>query len=233
MTTSQELITKSFYLSGIVSQNLESVTGDQISEGLDLLNSLLAIKSANLDYITYFQEYVLNAVAGQEMYFIPNLVFVDSITFNVGTVRYAMTPQSRKQYFGTGRVDGIETLPFNWRLERTLNGSNIYLYYVPADNYPLKIWGKFALSSVTLNQNLSATLDAFYIEYLRYELAQYMCAEYTLSFPPQAEKTLRQYRKIINQISTPDMTMTKLSSFQKSPGLTFADINLGLGWRPM
>src|SRR3569623_19077 len=227
-----ELITKSFYLSGVVSQNLEVVTGDQVTEGLDLLNAMLAIKSANLDFITYFQEYDLNAVAGQEKYFIPNLVFVDSITFNIGVVRYAMSSQSRKQYFGTGRVDNIQTLPFTWRLERTLNGSNIYLYYLPADNYPIKIWGKFGLTNVILTQDLSLTLEAFYIEYLRYELAQYICSEYTVSLPEQTEKTLMQYRKIINQVSTPDLTIQKISCFQIQPGLTWADVNLGLGWRP-
>lgn len=230
--SSETLITKSFYLSGIVSQQLEVITGDQISEGLDLLNALLAIKSANLDFITYFQEYQLTAVPGQEKYFIPNLIFTDSITFNIGVVRYAMSPQSRKQYFGSGRVDNIETLPFNWRMERAQGGSNIYLYYLPAGNYPLKIWGKFALTSVTLNQDLALTLDYFYIEYLRYELAQYMCSEYTISFAPESMATLKKYRKVVNQVSTPDMTISKLSCFKKSPGLTWADVNLGVGWRP-
>src|SRR3569623_1818296 len=96
-----ELITKSFYLSGVVSQNLEVVTGDQVTEGLDLLNAMLAIKSANLDFITCF-------------------------------------------------------------LERTLIGSNIYLYYLPSVKYPIKICCKFGFTNFFLTHDLSLTLDAFY-----------------------------------------------------------------------
>lgn len=229
--TSRELITRAFYLSGLISQNLEVVTGDQIEEGLDLLNSMLAIKSANLDFITYFQEYELSAVQGQEMYFIPNLVFVDTITFNLGVIRFSMGSQSRKQYFGSSRIDNIETLPFNYRIERTRNGSNLYLYFLPAGDYPLKIWGKFALTSVTLDQDLSLSLDAFYIEYLRYELAQYMCSEYTLTFPAESAKTLAKYRKVVNQISTPDLTIQKMSCFIRGGGFLWVDTWAG-GWRP-
>jgi hypothetical protein len=115
-------------------------------------------------------------------------------------------------------------------MERCKGGSNIYLYFKPDSNYPLTIWGKFALNSVTINQDLSLTLDAFYIEYLRYELAQYMCAEYNIGLQSEASNTLSEYRKIVRQISPPDLSVNKVSCFNGNSGLNFALINLSKGW---
>jgi len=226
------LITKAWYLSGIVSRELEQVSGDQITEGLDLLNALLAIKTANNRLIPYYQLYTLNAIVGQESYFIPNLISIESITFNIQTVRYSMLQQNRKIYFGAPRIDNIDALPFNWHLERTLGGSTFYLYFFPADTYPIKIFGKFSLSSVTLTTDLSTMLDAFYIEYLRYALAEYMCADYTISMPPQAQKKLDEYEDEIVDISPIDLSTTKISTLQKATGLNWGDVNIGRGWRP-
>jgi len=229
--TTATLISKAFTLSGIVSREFNVVSGDQESEGLQLLNSMLAIKSANLDFIPYYQEFDLTAVIGQELYFIPNLVTIESFTFNIGEVRYATIRSGRDAYFATGRVDNIDSLPFKWRAERALGGTNLYIYFNPSQEFPLKIWGKFSLSNVTLDQDLSLTLDLFYIEYLRYELAQYICSEYNVVFQSESSDTLKKYRKVINQISPPDMSMQKISSFTGG-NISWAYVNLAKGWWP-
>ncbi len=227
-----QLIFDAYTLSGVVAIDFNTVSGSQQSEGLRLLNTILAIKSANVNYIPYYQEYDFNAVINQESYFIPNLVSVESFTFNQQTIRFESSKTARYQYRGTTRADNISSLPFTWRAERTKGGTNISIYPLPVQEFPLKIWGKFSLSSVTLFQDLSLTLDTFYIEYLRYELAQYICSENNVSFQSESEKTRRAYRKIINQIATPDLRIYKKSSFA-SGGINWAFINLSPnGWVP-
>lgn len=232
--TASQLITQSWYLSGIVSQNFETVTGDKIEEGLYLLNALLAMKSVDLDFLNYYTVYDgLNLVQGQESYFIPNLVSVESFTFFIGPVRYATSPQSRKNYFATGRVNNIQSLPFNWHVEREKGGATLYVYFLPAGAYDAQITGQFSLSQVSLTTDLSATLDNFYIEFLRFELADYMCAQYNVQLQGSQAALLQRYRKVMARVSTPDMTITKLSAFNKNTGMSWADINFGQGWRPV
>src|SRR5260221_6275214 len=141
--TVTDLITRAFYLSQGVSRELETVGCQQLEDGLTLLNALLSLKSAHSRLIPYYQEFDFTAVIGQEVYFVPNLVQPETLTFNIGPVRYSTMPTSRRPYFGSGRVDNITSLPFNWHFERLLGGSNIYLYFVPDNTYPIKILGKF------------------------------------------------------------------------------------------
>ena len=88
--TALQLINRAYYLSQIVARDLQVVSGSQVEDGLYLLNALLDVKGSDLRLIPYFQYYPLTAVANQEKYFVPNLLYVDSMTFNIGPVRYSM-----------------------------------------------------------------------------------------------------------------------------------------------
>ena len=230
--TVTELITRAYYLSQVVSRELEQVSGQQLEDGLVYLNALLSLKSASTRVIPYYNEYDFNAVVGQEQYFVPNLVNPETLTFNIGPVRYSTMPQSRKPYFGSGRVDNIQSLPFNWHFERKLGGSNIFLYFVPNEAYPIKIWGKFGFDNVALNEDLLLVYDEYYIDYLRYRLALRICSEYAIPFQPQSMEELRELEEAVTDVSPPDLTIGKLSSLGSGSALTWADINLGKGWRP-
>ncbi len=230
--TVTDLVTRAFYLSQVVSRELETVSGQQLSDGLTWLNALLSLKSANSRLIPYYQLYQFNAVPTVEEYFVPNLVQPETLTFNIGPVRYSTQPVSRRPYFGAGRVDNIYSLPFNWHFERTLGGSNIFMYFIPDQNYPIKIWGKFGFTDVTLNQDLLTLYDQYYIDYLRYRLAQRICSEYGIPMQPQAYQELLEIEDELVDVSPPDMTLTKYSSLQGSTGINWGDINIGRGWRP-
>lgn len=227
-----QLITRSWYLSGIVARNLETVSGDQSTDGLFLLNTLLDFKASDLRLIPYYTRYAFNMVIGQEMYFTPDLYEIETLTFNIGPVRYPMTEVNRDKYFGSGRVDNIQSLPFMYHLERIKGGSNIYVYYLPMDNYPSNLTGKFALTDVTLNQDLSLVYDGFYLEYLRYALAQFMCNEYNIAFSPEKLKMLQIYEKKLLDVSPPDLTIKKVSFLTDNTSLNWAQINIGQGWTP-
>lgn len=232
--TTTELITRSWYLSSIVARDLETVSGDQLNDGLNMLNALLSFKTADQRLIPYYNEYDFVAVVGQEQYFIPNLILPETLTFFKDTVRYATVPLGRKAYFGTPRAEGIESLMFQCHYERCLKGSNLFVYFLPDQNYPMTIWGKFSLQSVSLGQDLSLTLDAFYIEYLRYALSQYMCQEYNISMSADTKAKLDEFERMIFDISPIDMSTTTRNFFSQqgsSPDI-YGFANLGRGWTP-
>lgn len=245
--TAQTLITRSWYLSGIVARNLQVVTGDQITDGLMLLNALLDFKQIETDLIPYWTYIEMPMVPGQEYYFLPHVADVELATFNIDQVRYPTDYTHRRAYFGSGRIDNLQTLPFNWNFNRGQNGGTISFYFLPESNYPLKMMVKLFLNDVALNTdltNVSETLpytflqtknagyDTSYIEYLRYALAQYMCSEYGIMFNPESEKILTAMKRKLMYMSPPDLSMVKTSILTEGTGINFGDVNIGKGWRP-
>lgn len=230
--TAQDLITRSWYLSGIVSRGLQVQTGDQLYDGLQMLNDLLNFKQIETEYLPYkTYDTSITLVAGQEEYFIPNCALIESCTFNIDVVRYPMDYVTNRNYFGSGRVDNIASLPYSWTYLRQDGGVNLYMYFLPEGNYPLKILGKFFLTDVDVHTDLSATLDTSYIEYLRYALAEYMCSEYGVQFNPQSAKILMAYKRKLMYMSSPDLSMSKQSILTEMPGFNWGDVNIGRGWR--
>lgn len=228
--TVTRLITESYYLSGRLSQGLQTVSGSQITAGLNLLNSILAVKTVDERMIPYFTKYEFNAVVGQEEYFIPNLIHIETLTFNYNTVRFSMEPLTRRVYQGSARANGITSLMFNYYVERTKGGANLFMYFLPDQTYPLTLWGKFSLTSVALNQDLSAILDDFYIEYLRYKLAQYIANANNITFQPQNQKTLDMYEESFLDTSAPDLSVEKKSGLYGQGCSIWSQVNLGRGW---
>jgi hypothetical protein len=243
----QDLITRSWFLSGIVARNLQIPTGDQIYDGLQMLNDLLNFKQIETDLIPYWTYIELPLVANQEYYFLPYVAAIESATFNIDVVRYPMDYVSRRNYYGSSRVDNISTLPFSWNYNRALGGGNMALYFKPESNYPMKMMVKLFLVDVTLTTDLTNIseivpytfvnsanqgLDTAYIEYLRYALAQYFCSEYGVLFNPESEKILTSYKRKLMYESPPDLSSIKTSILTECQGLNYGDINLGKGWRP-
>lgn len=230
--TALKLITRAYYLSQIVARELQTVSGVQIADGLELLNELLAIKSSDLRLIPYFKRDSFPTINGVEEYFRPNLLAIDAITFNIGDVRYPMQDMTRKQYFGQGRIDNITNLPFSYRAERELGGMRLYLYFLPGGVYNVKLSGKFALDQVDLNTDLSLTYDLFYIEYLRHALGEYICSDFGANFPEQAAKKYAEIRKKLMDISPADLSLNKVSYFTDAASINYGLINISQGWVP-
>jgi hypothetical protein len=152
-----KLITESWYTSGIVSREFETVSGTQINDGLNFLNQLLADTAIEKDVIPYFLKYSFPSVGGQEEYFIPNLEKLETLVFFINDIRYQMTGMDRKEYFGGSRAK-VNSLPFNWHLERCVGGAKLYLYFLPSTNYPMEAWGQFRLNQVAINQDLVSSV---------------------------------------------------------------------------
>jgi hypothetical protein len=229
--TATKLITNAYYTSGIVGREFQTVSGAQLNDGLDILNELLTDKFAETDLLPYYTTYDFNVVQGQESYFIPNLVEIDTLVFFINSVRYAMRKTQRDVYFGSPRADNIQSLPFNWHFERGLGGGTIYLYFLPDVNYPMQLVGQFGLLEATINQDLLLTFDQFYISYLKYDLARRLCINYDYVIPDGVSLQLLQYElSISKRISPMDLSMQKISTLGKRQALNYAQVNLGGGW---
>lgn len=226
------LINRAWNLSGIVARGLENVSGQQGDDGLFLLNEVLEFKAASLVLIPYYKRTVIQLIQGVELYPIPNLYQVETFTFAIGDVRFPTMQANRTEYFGSGRVNNIQALPFSWHLERTLGGSNFRVYFLPNSDYLAEITGKFALTDVTMDTDLTTVYDGFYIAYLRYCLAQYMSMEYDLDFGQEKEMQLKKMEKQLMRVSPPDLTVSKISFINDQAPFSWAHINISPGYFP-
>lgn len=230
--TALQLITRAYYLSQVVSRDLQTLTASQVTDGLYLLNADLDYKSTDLRLIPYFQRTTFNTVQGTGDYFIDGLLYVDSLTFNIGQIRYSLTENTRKEFFSGPRVDDIQSLPYSYRTERELDGTRIFLYFVPEAVYVMKLSGKYALPEVTLTTDMSLTFDKFYIEYLRYSLAIRICENYGATVPDSTYAKYMEMQKKLMDVSPPDLSMTKRGYFGSKGVWDWQTINLYKGFLP-
>jgi len=91
--------------------------------------------------------------------------------------------------------------------------------------------GQFRLQSVTINQDLSLTLDPFYINYLKYALADRICAYYNYSLPEGVKKLMEKYEGMISKQSAQlDMSCQKVSTLGRHQSFSYAQVNIGKAW---
>jgi hypothetical protein len=231
--TTTELITSSYHASGVVSREFETVSGGQQADALIWLNDILTEKTVDDGMIPYETTYNANFVIGQIVYPIPNLIKIDTLVFFLDTVRYAMQYDKRNNFFGSPRVENIQTLPFEWYFERQFGGGNLHIYFAPDQAYPMEIHGVFRLSTVALGQDISLTIDQFYRTYLHYALADRICSEYNYDTPPNVLRQLGKYEAWINKKSRLiDLRMKKQSTLQRKGGYSWSQVNLGRGFQP-
>jgi hypothetical protein len=229
--TVTKLINNAFYTSGIVAREFQTVSGTQFQEGLDYLNEILGDTRAADDMLSYFTRYTFNTVVGQEKYTIPGLIEVDTLTFVLNTVRYQMNETQRIEYFGTPRANNINSLPLMYHVERQLNGADIYMYFKPESVYVMELWGLFGLTAVALNDDLLLTYDQFYINYLKYMLAQRICVNYDYDVSAKLREQVKYYEGIISKQSQQmDLKIQKISTLVSGQALSYGQINLGKSW---
>ena len=227
-----ELLNNAWYLSEIVARDLQTVSGSQSADGLRYLNSILTENAITGRYIPYYTHTTVPCVIGQEEYAVPGLIEVSTLTFNYNTVRYELEEYPRTRYFGEGRVDNIQTLPSVYFFEKNLGGSTIFIYPLPDQVYTLNITGKYALAKVVLTDELSTTLDDFYVTYLEYALAQRLCELYNMPFSEAKVKTLEGFMKQLNNIIDIDLSVNKTSILSGRGRVNYGQVNLGKGWTP-
>ena len=232
-----QLITRAYYLSQVVARDLQTVSGSQLTDGLYLLNAILEAKGSDVRLIPYFTrgEFLttLNPETGfwNYLYKIPNMVSLETLTFNIGPIQFPMQRISRVNYFATSKIDNVQALPFSYHTERQLDAMWIYLYFAPGQQLPMRYTGKFTLTDVTATTDLTQYYDLYYIEYLRHALCEYICNEWAVEMPSGAAKKFAEIRKKLMDVSPPDLSTMKGSTLQKGgPLITFGQVNISPAW---
>jgi hypothetical protein len=84
----------------------------------------------------------------------------------------------------------------------------------------------FSTQNGPLNQTfLPQGLDLFYINYLKFSLADRLCTEFNFIVPPGVAKQLLQYQTWISKRSAPlDMTQAKISTFSNGNSLSYQQV---------
>lgn len=211
-----ELINRAYYYSNKKSRDLDSVSSDELENGLRLLNDLISLKNSDTDELPYYQTIEMPAVVGQSDYFIPNMYSLDCMTFNIGQTRYSMKAAHRKYFKGSSRQENIRSLPAEFYYERVNGGCNVSLYFLPNDTYPLKFTGLQGFVEITdVDQELNENLDRFYQTYLIYDLAKQICFDSGLSPPPLLNECLKKAQASIRNNNYRDTSFNYLSPFKR------------------
>lgn len=236
--TSRQLIIDSYYLSGIEGISFETISGEEIDVGIRRLNAFIGVKGAQTKLIPYYDIRDYDFISGQEIYDIANLIQLDTLTFfltngtGTGTpVRLPVKSQTRFQYLGTARPENISAIPFSYYFQREKGGGQLRVYFLPEQPYKFQISGKYSLASVTLNQDLSTVYDEWYLEYMRYGLAIYLCQYYQAVPPASLVKEMGRLEKFNTTLTPLDLSYKGNSYFGKKGGMNWADVNYGKGWR--
>jgi hypothetical protein len=233
MLITRQLITNAYYLAGIIWIDGEIPTGQQINTGLNLLNGILGETSLDAVYISYFTHQQFVGVVGQEIYNIPGLIELSTMTFNIQDVRYQMTRMSINQYNGLARVNNLNSLPDRYYVERALNSSNIYVYPFPNQPYVFNMTGKFMVVPVTLDQVIDNTYDAYYCKWLTYRLGWELCQLYEKQMNPDAKTMLDGLERRINKNVGTDLSINKFSFVDRIPYKDpYYSANFPTAWYP-
>lgn len=229
------LITDAMYLSSLVSRQFESVSNDKLADGLNLLNKFLQVQTAGKGLIPYYVELpIFFTVPGIEKYALDAVTTVSSVTFFYGDVRYQMQGLTRDQNFATYRALNFTSLPRVWHFEPSLVGGDLYLYPKPDLAYEMHVWVKKEFDEVvTFNRDLLTLFRKFYIEYIRYGLAQYICDFYQIATPMNVEDRLASLiQELSSRVGPKDFSPNTKLTLGRRSGLNWARINLSNGFEP-
>ena len=127
-------------------------------------------------------------------------------------MRIGLREQGRGRYDGENRVNDTQAPPGYFNYEKVLGGVNLSVWPLPSSDYTVTITGLFALSSVTMNTDLSLTYDDFFIVFLKLLVIRRLAAKYKRKLDQTYKDMLVEAKEAIeNSFNEPDFTSTPLS----------------------
>lgn len=217
--TAQEVAADALYESGIVARDMETPSASQIKDAIKQINYILSQEATNLGLNPYYDTYHFTAVIGEEKNFIPNLIQPETVTYTQASnnIRYPMEWLPRDKYFGSGRLNNIETYPTMWFSEPGFGGATLYVYPLPNVAYNFEIHAKFRLQMVTQFQDLSLTLEKEFIDYITHRCAQRMCAIQGFPLPDNIKALITESESYLKSLmAPPDYSLKRHSTLGRS-----------------
>lgn len=152
---------------------------------------------------------------------------VTAINNNVDNVTATYTIGSNAQnginFTLTNTTNNITQLPNNLISVATL-GTQSSTNHVTFGNFS-------TLNGFKSVNYVSSGFDQFYIDYIRYELAERLCKEYAYDVPPGVKDQLDTYRMQISKLAEPmDLQIQKMNPLSEATGIDWAQVNIGKGW---
>lgn len=159
--------------------------GNDQSKGIQYLNELLGSYSANglmitvEQYVTYLvnigQRYITLGPAD----FVPlpdiitqnRLVNLENAWVELDGITYPLIDEKRTEFFSSYKYEPLQGLPRYIIVLPQTNITTVQIFPAPSQPYELHIYGKFQLTNVTANSDLSE-LPTYYLRYLRFALAR-------------------------------------------------------------
>ena len=220
-----QLIKQAFYCSGINSPDLNDMEHAQLMNGFFQLQLLLAEKKFKTYELPYYETVEIDAVSGQQDYFLENMYTLDCMTFNIGNIRFSMSPTTRRQFKGEARAENISSLPSEFYYERVNGGLKVSLYFLPNSNYPLKFTGLKGFGNYIIDDELNDYVDLGYQSFILYELARKLCVFYVKGLPPSLKEEIDKLKDAMLYVNPPDTSFTYDSPFKSNSTNAFMYVN--------
>jgi len=161
--------------------------GNDLSKGIALLNRLLSQYSANGLMITVSKQVDFTLLTGQGSVtfgpatFVPlpdittegRLANLENAWVTLSNVTYPLIQEGRNDFFSSYKYETLLGLPRYVIVKPETNITTVQVFPAPSQSYELSIYGKFQLTDLTSNDDMS-TLPTYYYLYLQFALAKYL-----------------------------------------------------------
>jgi hypothetical protein len=221
--TTNDLIVNSLYLTGELGVG-ETPDAFMLTTGLEIVNGLLDMYSADGIYIPFLTTINFNFVAGQGTYSISDLVPADInadrvvdlafANYLVSTISYPLRIINKATYYNISRQTDVETRPGTIFLDKQPTESFITVYPIPDQPYPCSIQVKSMIDELGPVEDISE-LPPYYYRFLKYAMAREFMAYYPSGNWPQTNEDAYQdmYNNLKNANET-DLTINPSAILQ-------------------
>lgn len=222
----KELIKKAFHKVNIFDPN-EDISGDDISTGLDLLNSIISQWSSLQIYIPVANEITINLKQNVYEYIVSPLI-ISVLSGNIidGDNTLSTLVQADDDIYNTfnyalstGRPYYVYLIPqYNFIDVQTEQATTKLIFYpVPDQDYTAKLLVKQILKSVTLETDLT-DLPPFYFRPLMYELGYELATEYSETLSPDFRSKYDELMRQLKAANKKDYSVKNANPFWRSSG---------------
>jgi hypothetical protein len=180
VTQSYQLVTASTPTVGLM--------GNDFNMGLILLNQLVTSYSGTGQMLTIAKEVFTTIQIGQQFvtFADPAFIAIPPMTINVPEgrlanveniwllldgVTYPMWDESRNSFFSSYKYEPLQGLPRFGIIVNNIDYTTMQIYPAPSQPFELHIFGKFELSILGPNDNMSG-FPSYYLRYLQFALAR-------------------------------------------------------------
>lgn len=233
MTTSAELIKRSYYLAQVLDPR-EEIEGYEAEEGLYELNQVINVWGSLSQYIPTYKIITVNVVSNTSSYNVTPVItqLSESHLLDQNNVQYSLI-QIDLQRFNTLNFSLSAQFPTRPQLIFVQNDfdnwptqSKVRFFPVPDASYTATLYAMVRLANVTYSEELSA-VPAYYLVGMKYELAKQLINIYGTTPAPTFFADYEQAMKNLKAANIRDRSVQVQNEFTQirryRPWSTYVD----------